>query len=70
MPGYASPSSQQLTHMLRPATARAPGVHARTLDYRLRRVHELIGLRPASTRGVRILTAAVAWAFADRLREA
>ncbi|MEU8419608.1 helix-turn-helix domain-containing protein [Micromonospora sp. NPDC048835] len=59
-----------LHDMSRPATARALGVHTRTLDYRLRRVEELIGLRPASTRGVRILTAAVAWAFADRLREA
>ncbi|MET8370599.1 PucR family transcriptional regulator [Micromonospora profundi] len=58
-----------LHDMSRPATARALGVHTRTLDYRLRRVHELIGLRPASTRGVRILTAAVAWTFADRLRE-
>ncbi|MEU8213221.1 helix-turn-helix domain-containing protein [Micromonospora sp. NPDC049044] len=59
-----------LHDMSRPATARTLGVHTRTLDYRLRRVEELIGLRPASTRGVRILTAAVAWAFADRLREA
>lgn len=56
--------------MFRPATARALGIHMRTLDYRLQRVHELTGLRPASTRGVRILTAAVAWVFVGRVRDA
>ncbi|GGM48191.1 transcriptional regulator [Micromonospora sonchi] len=56
--------------MSRPATAHALTIHPRTLDYRLRRVHELTGLRPASTRGVRILTAAVARVFAERGWEA
>jgi hypothetical protein len=35
-------------------------IHPRTLDYRLRRVRELTGLEPASVRGVRILSTAVA----------
>jgi hypothetical protein len=35
-------------------------IHPRTLDYRLHRVRELVGLEPASTRGVRTLSAAVA----------
>jgi hypothetical protein len=49
----------------RTATASALNVHRRTLDYRLQRVHELTGLRPSSTRGVRILSAAVTRALAD-----
>ncbi|MGW4058136.1 PucR family transcriptional regulator [Amycolatopsis sp. NPDC004747] len=35
-------------------------IHPRTLDYRLRRVREVTGVDPASTKGIRILTAAVA----------
>ncbi|WP_410643470.1 PucR family transcriptional regulator [Amycolatopsis sp. lyj-346] len=35
-------------------------IHPRTLDYRLRRVREVTGIDPASTKGIRILTAAVA----------
>ncbi|WP_215451949.1 CdaR family transcriptional regulator [Streptomyces sp. ATCC 21386] len=46
--------------MNRGATATALNVHTRTLDYRLRRVRELTGMDPGSTRGVRALSAAVA----------
>jgi hypothetical protein len=46
--------------MHRGATATALNVHTRTLDYRLRRVRELTGMDPGSTRGVRALSAAVA----------
>ncbi|MFH8991753.1 PucR family transcriptional regulator [Streptomyces sp. NPDC017940] len=45
--------------MNRTATATALNVHPRTLDYRLRRVRELTGIAPASTRGVRVLSAVV-----------
>ncbi|MFE5916636.1 PucR family transcriptional regulator [Streptomyces sp. NPDC056468] len=45
--------------MHRGATATALNVHTRTLDYRLRRVRELTGIDPGSTRGVRTLTAVV-----------
>lgn len=45
--------------MHRGATARALNVHTRTLDYRLRRVRELTGIDPGSTRGVRTLSAVV-----------
>lgn len=45
--------------MSRTLTAAELGVHPRTLDYRLRRVHELTGLDPVSVRGVRILSTAV-----------
>ncbi|MFH8451041.1 PucR family transcriptional regulator [Streptomyces fungicidicus] len=45
--------------MHRGATAAALNVHPRTLDYRLRRVRELTGTDPGSTRGVRILTSVV-----------
>lgn len=34
-------------------------IHPRTLDYRLRRVRELVGIDPGSTRGVRVLSTAV-----------
>ncbi|MEG3627308.1 PucR family transcriptional regulator [Streptomyces poriticola] len=46
--------------MHRGATASALNVHARTLDYRLRRVRELTGIAPGSTRGVRTFSAVVA----------
>ncbi|WP_200308130.1 PucR family transcriptional regulator [Streptomyces adelaidensis] len=46
--------------MHRGVTATALNVHTRTLDYRLRRVRELTGLDPGSTRGVRTLGAVVA----------
>ncbi|MDX2933729.1 PucR family transcriptional regulator [Streptomyces ipomoeae] len=46
--------------MHRGATASALNVHARTLDYRLRRVRELTGIDPGSTHGVRVLSAVVA----------
>ncbi|MFD9907349.1 PucR family transcriptional regulator [Streptomyces sp. NPDC059063] len=45
--------------MNRATTAAALNVHPRTLDYRLRRVRELTGIPPTSTRGVRILSAVV-----------
>ncbi|MDC0766759.1 PucR family transcriptional regulator [Streptomyces sp. HD] len=45
--------------MHRGATAAALNVHTRTLDYRLRRVRELTGINPGSTRGVRTLSAVV-----------
>ena len=44
----------------RTLTAAELRIHPRTLDYRLRRVHELTGLDAASVRGVRILSTAVA----------
>ncbi|WP_235190787.1 helix-turn-helix domain-containing protein [Amycolatopsis rifamycinica] len=46
--------------MNRLAAAVALHIHPRTLDYRLRRVREVTGLDPASTKGIRVLTAAVA----------
>ncbi|WP_030684605.1 PucR family transcriptional regulator [Streptomyces sp. NRRL B-1347] len=52
--------------MDRGAAAAALNVHPRTLDYRLRRVRELTGLAPGSTRGVRVLSAAVARRLAVR----
>ncbi|MEW9549539.1 helix-turn-helix domain-containing protein [Nonomuraea sp. NPDC050783] len=45
--------------MNRLLTAAQLHVHPRTLDYRLRRVRELVGLDPGSTRGVRVLSTAV-----------
>ncbi|TLS46884.1 PucR family transcriptional regulator [Streptomyces montanus] len=45
--------------MHRGATAAALNVHPRTLDYRLRRVRELTGIDPGSTRGVRIFSSVV-----------
>jgi hypothetical protein len=41
-------------------TAAELRVHPRTLDYRLHRVRELVGIEPSSTRGVRTLSTAVA----------
>lgn len=45
--------------MPRGAAAAALNVHPRTLDYRLRRVRELTGIDPGSTRGVRILSSVI-----------
>ncbi|MGW3291425.1 PucR family transcriptional regulator [Streptomyces sp. NPDC001002] len=45
--------------MNRGAAAAALNVHPRTLDYRLRRVGELTGIDPASTHGIRTLSAVV-----------
>jgi hypothetical protein len=42
--------------MVRTRTAASLGIHPRTLEYRLRRVHDLTGLDPLSVRGVRILS--------------
>jgi hypothetical protein len=50
--------------MNRLRTAAALHIHPRTLDYRLRRVCELTGLDPGSVRGVRTLSAAVAFVLA------
>ncbi|MEV4702107.1 helix-turn-helix domain-containing protein [Actinoplanes sp. NPDC049316] len=46
--------------MNRLETAAALCIHPRTLDFRLARARELTGLRPGSTRGVRVLSTAVA----------
>ncbi|MFD6431384.1 PucR family transcriptional regulator [Streptomyces venezuelae] len=45
--------------MHRGVTATALNIHPRTLDYRLRRVRELTGIDPGSTRGVRIFSSVV-----------
>ncbi len=45
--------------MARTRTAALLGIHPRTLEYRLRRVHDLTGLDPLSVRGVRILSTTV-----------
>lgn len=50
--------------MDRTRTATALNVHPRTLDYRLRRAHELTGIHPGSTRGVRVLSVVVTRALA------
>ncbi|MEV4477935.1 helix-turn-helix domain-containing protein [Nonomuraea sp. NPDC049504] len=51
--------------MNRMRTAVALRVHPRTLDYRLRRVRELVGIEPGSTRGVRVLSTAVTRILAE-----
>ncbi|MBB5781110.1 PucR family transcriptional regulator [Nonomuraea jabiensis] len=51
--------------MNRMSTAIALRVHPRTLDYRLRRVRELVGIEPGSTRGVRVLSTAVTRILAE-----
>lgn len=43
----------------RSRTATTLNVHARTLDYRLHRVHELTGIDPHSTHGIRVLSTAI-----------
>lgn len=55
------------TDLDRRRTAAALHVHPNTLDYRLRRVVELTGLDPSTTRGLQLFGAALA---ARRLREA
>jgi hypothetical protein len=45
--------------MARARTAASLNIHPRTLEYRLRRVHELTGLDPLSVRGVRVLSTTV-----------
>ncbi|MEV0380838.1 helix-turn-helix domain-containing protein [Nonomuraea sp. NPDC050643] len=51
--------------MNRLRTATSLHIHPRTLDYRLRRVQELVGIEPGTTRGVRVLSTAVARMLAD-----
>ncbi|MEV0306417.1 PucR family transcriptional regulator [Nonomuraea fuscirosea] len=46
--------------MNRLRTAESLHIHPRTLDYRLRRVRELVGIEPGSTHGVRVLSTTVA----------
>jgi hypothetical protein len=41
-------------------------IHPRTLDYRFRRVRELVGMDPGSLQGVRVLSAVVARVLAGR----
>jgi hypothetical protein len=43
----------------RSGTATALNVHLRTLDYRLRRAHELTGVDPRTVNGIRIFTTAI-----------
>lgn len=50
--------------MHREKAATALNVHRRTLDYRLQRVKELIGIHPGSTHGVRVLSVVVNRALA------
>lgn len=52
--------------MSRSHAAAALNVHPRTLDYRLRRVRELVGVDPHSTAGIRVLGTAVSRFLADR----
>lgn len=52
--------------MNRLKTALALHIHPRTLDYRLRRVRELVGMEAGSTQGVRTLSAVVAAMSAGR----
>ncbi|HEX6685966.1 MAG TPA: helix-turn-helix domain-containing protein [Candidatus Limnocylindrales bacterium] len=49
--------------MNRLRAANALNIHPRTLDYRIHRARDLTGLHPASTRGVRVISAAVAHAL-------
>jgi hypothetical protein len=46
-------------------TAGALRIHPRTLDYRLQRVRELVGINPGSTHGVRTFSAAVSRLLAE-----
>lgn len=50
--------------MNRMRTAMALNVHMRTLDYRLQRAHQLTGIHPGSTHGVRVLSVVVTRALA------
>jgi hypothetical protein len=52
--------------MNRLSTAGTLRIHPRTLDYRFRRVRELVGLEPGSLQGVRVLSAVVARVLAGR----
>jgi hypothetical protein len=52
--------------MNRLSTAGTLHIHPRTLDYRFRRVRELVGMDPGSLRGVRVLSAVVARVLAGR----
>ncbi|MFC5823392.1 PucR family transcriptional regulator [Nonomuraea insulae] len=45
--------------MNRLRTAESLHIHPRTLDYRLRRVRELVGIEPGSTHGIRVLSTTV-----------
>ncbi|SFR29814.1 PucR C-terminal helix-turn-helix domain-containing protein [Lentzea waywayandensis] len=47
-------------------TAGTLHIHPRTLDYRFRRVRELVGMDPGSLQGVRVLSAVVARVLAGR----
>lgn len=52
--------------MNRLSTAGTLRIHPRTLDYRFRRVRELVGMEPGSLQGVRVLSAVVARVLAGR----
>jgi hypothetical protein len=52
--------------MNRLSTAATLRIHPRTLDYRFRRVRELVGMEPGSLQGVRVLSAVVARVLSGR----
>lgn len=52
--------------MNRSRTAAALSIHPRTLDYRLRRVHDITDIDPHAVQGVRILSTAVSRLLAGR----
>ncbi|GAA4164520.1 helix-turn-helix domain-containing protein [Phytohabitans flavus] len=52
--------------MNRLRTAAALNIHPRTLDYRIRRTHDLLGFHPATARGVRLIGAGIARALSPR----
>ncbi|MFJ6198252.1 helix-turn-helix domain-containing protein [Micromonospora sp. NPDC092111] len=47
-------------------TAAVLNIHPRTLDYRIRRTHDLLGFHPATARGVRLIGAGIARALVPR----
>ncbi|GAB3740615.1 helix-turn-helix domain-containing protein [Amycolatopsis oliviviridis] len=50
----------------RPRAAASLHIHARTLDFRLRRIRELTGIDPGTAHGIRVLSTVVSWAAAGR----
>jgi PucR C-terminal helix-turn-helix domain/GGDEF-like domain len=59
-PGLVDTLDAYYRHDLnRPRAAAALRIHPRSLDYRLQRAHELTGIDPATTQGIRILSTVV-----------
>ncbi|MGB3442600.1 MAG: helix-turn-helix domain-containing protein [Actinophytocola sp.] len=50
----------------RPRAAASLHIHARTLDYRLRRIRALTGIDPGTTHGIRVLSTVVSRSIASR----